>query len=867
MANGNAKETEADLEFLYDDSDAYAHEISELYTYSEEAEFQFNKDSFAKLLKSRELDSWAGASQENRTALVMHIVQTLDVLDKNERFEAVRWTLYLVQGAFGECKTAEEQRLNCRENCFLLYKLGIFSIVQELLMMEINSTPPVVVPTNKKTNLLSLSDSLELRSLMIIIYTMVETLRRENEDDSNENVKLRKEFYTELEQGLNDKEPLVITLFNMVCKFSSQTTSILPMKKVLLLLWKLLLTLLGGYSSLHNKMEERRKELDLPLLEENPLKIIREMRASVPPTSAADLLDISQAGKRRGRKSILYDLGEDNSSDNMNNKEKSNEPPLEEEKVTSIDDEPLLPPSGDKDNPLDETNGVVKSEPVEPSGAEGVIGTPTKVEEAPVGGAMTPMPTQTAPTLTSNAAAVAAKIVQLRREQQAPDISDLPHVKVVSGLPWTPKARKKDVELFLNQVRQKFIGFSLPGDLTTVAGLPKTTKDSLKILRKHTYVPMSDLQIAKEVEMTKCPLTIGKQEVISTGVTERLYQAMLPHIPQYMIALLKILLAAAPTSKAKNDSINILADVLPQEMLSTVVASLRLGIDVNRHREIIVKSISGMLLLLLKHFKLNHVYQFEYMSQHLVFANCIPLVLKFFNQNIVAYVTTKNMIPSLEFPACVIGEKSEITAETFDGVDSNSVPCWRNLFSSINLLRILNKLVKWKHSRTMMLVVFKSAPILKRALKVRQAMFQLYVLKLLKVQTKYLGRAWRKSNMKTMSAIYQKVRHRLHDDWAFGNDVDAQPWDFQQEECALRNNVERFNVRRYGKGASALTNSTNIPTTTDEYTPVENNLQNLLKEEVELPVEFRKSYDVWLEREVYYSNTDWDQLLTIPCVQ
>ena len=36
-------------------------------------------------------------------------------------------------------------------------------------------------------------------------------------------------------------------------------------------------------------------------------------------------------------------------------------------------------------------------------------------------------------------------------------------------------------------------------------------------------------------------------------------------------------------------------------------------------------------------------------------------------------------------------------------------------------------------------------------------LFQLYALKLLKMQTKYLGRQWRKSNMKTMSAIYTKV--------------------------------------------------------------------------------------------------------------
>jgi hypothetical protein len=41
----------------------------------------------------------------------------------------------------------------------------------------------------------------------------------------------------------------------------------------------------------------------------------------------------------------------------------------------------------------------------------------------------------------------------------------------------------------------------------------------------------------------------------------------------------------------------------------TVLQSMKLGIDVNRHKEIIVKAISGLLLLLLKHFKLNHVYQ------------------------------------------------------------------------------------------------------------------------------------------------------------------------------------------------------------------------------------------------------------------
>ena len=43
------------------------------------------------------------------------------------------------------------------------------------------------------------------------------------------------------------------------------------------------------------------------------------------------------------------------------------------------------------------------------------------------------------------------------------------------------------------------------------------------------------------------------------------------------------------------------------------------------------------------------------------------------------------------------------------------------------------------------------------------------------------------------------MRHRLNDDWAFGNDVDSRPWDFQAEECSLRAAVDRFNNRRYNK--------------------------------------------------------------------
>ena len=59
-------------------------------------------------------------------------------------------------------------------------------------------------------------------------------------------------------------------------------------------------------------------------------------------------------------------------------------------------------------------------------------------------------------------------------------------------------------------------------------------------------------------------------------------------------------------------------------------------------------------------------------------------------------------IAILDFPSCVIGDQPELTAESLE-IGTNLPYCWRNLFSCVNLLRILNKLTKWKHSRIMVL--------------------------------------------------------------------------------------------------------------------------------------------------------------------
>ncbi|XP_077196525.1 striatin-interacting protein 2 isoform X2 [Paroedura picta] len=681
------------LEFEYGDADSCAAELSELYSYTEEPEFALNRRCFQEDFHTQvEGGQWSELDPSRQKAYVMRLLDGLEVVDRQKRLKVARAVLYLAQGVFGECDSEAEVLYWARYNNFLLYQMGTFTAFLEMLNMEITNSQAC-----SRKPAISLAESTVLRVLLSVMYLMVETIRVEEETDLPEWKTSRDTFRTELSFPIHSEDPFALLLFTMVTKFCSGHAPHFPMKKVLLLLWKVLVFTLGGFETLQAMKVRRREELGLPPLPEDSIQVMRTMRAASPPAYSIELVEHQQQQQQQQKRS-----------------HRSRRPLMKQDSLDIYNErDPFKNDEGGPDEEeADETDCGIE-------GQMDLLERDTVVQPASV-------PCQPAERLS-----------------------------FPRGLPWAPKVRQKDIEYFLEASRNKFIGFTLGQDTDTLVGLPRPIHESVKTLKQHKYISISDVQIKNEEELEKCPLSLGEEDVQETPC-EILYRAMLYNLPQYMIALLKILLAAAPTSKAKTDSINILADILPEEMPITVLQSMKLGIDVNRHKEIIVKSISALLLLLLKHFKLNHVYQFEYVSQHLVFANCIPLILKFFNQNIMSYITAKNSISVLDYPSCTIHELPELNAESLETGDNNQF-CWRNLFSCINLLRILNKLTKWKHSRTMMLVVFKSAPILKRALKVKQAMMQLYVLKLLKIQTKYLGRQWRKSNMKTMSAIYQKI--------------------------------------------------------------------------------------------------------------
>ncbi|XP_002164866.3 striatin-interacting protein 1 isoform X1 [Hydra vulgaris] len=734
------------LDFHYNDADTLENELAELYSYSEEPDFELNAFAFQTLLETFTKDNsiaWALMQKSQKKNFINYVLELMEVVNIQERRKALRCLLYICQGVFKEHESYQEYMEMMKENVLLLFNCGTFSAVQELLVMEAENTERAQAALRKPS--ITIADSIDMRVPLNILYTMLEVVQHFSKYDlkmQEASLTLKEELAGSLED-VNDP-PFACILFDLVLKFCAGSSSHFPIKKILLLLWKVTLFTLGGFKDLKSLMKESRRKVGLKATfgKYNVNTIELEKHHQLRPSSPLD----ESRHERKPRKTV--DLDDDD-----------------------IDFVPAL---------------VTQS-----------------------------------------------------------------HHYIESALLLRPKVREKDVTIFLEACRKKYIGFQLPSDSDSTYGLPSSIIEGVDVLKSHVYKSLSEMQIKAEEMHIERPFSMGVHHLPVTNA-EILYKSLLPNLPQYMIALLKILLASAPTAKAKTESINILTDILPPEMPTTVLQSMQLGIDVNRHKEIMVKSISITILLILKHLKVNHIYQFEFVSQHLVFANCIPLVLKFFNQNISAYVSAKNSIPQLDFPACVLFEKSEITAESLEHTIEGSEFCWRNLFSCVNLLRILQKLTKWKYSRTMMLVVFKSAPILKRALKIREENLQLYVLKLLKTQIKYLGRNWRKSNMRIVSLIYHKIRHRLNDDWAFGNDVDARPWDFQTEECAIRHNVDLFNYRHYESSSG------HYPT---DLQPLDNDLQSALNTQVIFSGRFKKDSSLWLHREVYSTQVDWDELI------
>ena len=116
---------------------------------------------------------------------------------------------------------------------------------------------------------LSLSLSLPL-VVLSLLYAILETVRREDPNDCQKWVSLRSSFLRELENPVYGDETLTSLLFVMLLSFCNGTMPHYPVKKILLLLWKSVLSMMGGMKELLTLKQEARVAVSLePSFPEN----------------------------------------------------------------------------------------------------------------------------------------------------------------------------------------------------------------------------------------------------------------------------------------------------------------------------------------------------------------------------------------------------------------------------------------------------------------------------------------------------------------------------------------------------------------------------------------------------------------------
>ncbi|KAL9533484.1 Factor arrest protein [Sphaerulina musiva] len=286
-------------------------------------------------------------------------------------------------------------------------------------------------------------------------------------------------------------------------------------------------------------------------------------------------------------------------------------------------------------------------------------------------------------------------------------------------------------------------------------------------------------------------------------------------------------------------------------------------LDKQRSQEIAAKALSAILLLLLKWFKVSHILQYEYMTQLLLDSNYIPLILKLWQTQEIGrachfeldredrnffYFCQKSSrqgapaarpdkdsseesdddaapppiklkreeTPPEQIPSPTTSPPDFTHPPEIDELGYPQTPLppsplkhysYRNVFSAINYLRVLQKVTRRKTHRALLLVSYKSSNHLKKTLKIPIQMLRYYTLKLFKSQVPFCGRKWRQGNMKIITAVWLSVPAELRDDWLSGGgggmggacvgDVDGTVEDALPLEQSLRALTHWWNVRMF----------------------------------------------------------------------
>ncbi|KAI8817952.1 uncharacterized protein EV422DRAFT_590026 [Fimicolochytrium jonesii] len=785
-------------DFIYADEDTFENEINEFHNFQDKPQMLEGREVFEASFKGQ----WKGAKRSEKANCVGCLLEQLELRDPELRYKATTKLLYIAQGCFGEAQSQEEHLQSIRDNNVLLFELGaldhVFAalkVVSVTLDLLTRVTDPQLL-SNERQYAMDLATG-ETSAHMCVLFFLLKVNGKEEA------------FSQEI---TNTNPPLAAFLFGLVAQLAEGNRKHYPVKKLLLLLWNVLLVCLGDTKRLSELKSASRTLEGLPAFDESLLV------KSVP----QDYLNYHTSTAARYPAYVTPD--------------------------PSI----LLPPR--------------KTLP------EGIPGNTRRNVQQPCltqpytspYDSLLPAMFQESVDLYKKHNYTSASLVQISREKDRVEKEE--------------SSRKLSGD---NDREQS--------DLTDPADDESNGTPSEFGSERRREVSVTSRNLKQNAQR------IRKEDAVRLKRFETLYRHLLPHMATHIGMLIRLLYyvnlgsTTVPGGKPdgegeKGGGLN--DDLDPgipfNEMTPEEQRSHLLRVDNNRHKEVVTKAVSGILMILLKATKCHHALKFEYISQLMVDNNCAILILKMLSawlqnptiaspnyggpplldpqgnpipwekpksptaaqaamQGMGAVRLTKRDEPAeLDFFYFARRDETEAgsgcgkepaaddttkqTVETDapstayptrrqssdllspdaangftgddNGAEQKTASSFRNFYTAINLLRILQKLTKRKTHRILALVQWKASAVLKRAMKVNHVGLQLYALKLLKSQIPYLGKKWRSSNMKVVTAIFVHLRPYLRDEYLAG-DVDVDVDEALAHEQKLRSLIASYHEHRY----------------------------------------------------------------------
>ncbi|CAG8463924.1 2635_t:CDS:2 [Ambispora gerdemannii] len=226
--------------FSYADSDDISNEIDEFYSYVEISQCLDNQKSFEETFD----EPWTKCTISERRTYVEYLLETLELKDPQRRFSSARKILYIAQGTFGETSSPEEHLRWIKENNKLLRKSGALLSYFQALKLACNahdyySRPDLNIGTGERQAYIDDTHA-EIGFYLTLLYMLVEVHRNDET------------FGTEL---VKSDPPMAVFLFEVIASLREKNAKGYPVKKLLLLLWKVLLASLGGIDEI-NRLKE-----------------------------------------------------------------------------------------------------------------------------------------------------------------------------------------------------------------------------------------------------------------------------------------------------------------------------------------------------------------------------------------------------------------------------------------------------------------------------------------------------------------------------------------------------------------------------------------------------------------------------------